>query len=660
MHDCEQLSLVVFLLFAGQVSHRRIEYLLPIDFLTWSIRDTQLKGKIESSLSTFTENNKHNISHVSEADPDPPEDTIRGFLLALKRKMKLLTTQVITLDTSHKSSVMEKGFSLKKRKQGKVRQQQKKTKKGDLTNKHGVDEGKDDPGDANTIDEVGFIADEDPATSSKSLKADEKQRLLKRKRFHNFTENLMAHEYLACRRLDRIYHRATLRFSTQGENLSEMDDCSKVKDPYSTTYIIVSMSGDMFLTGQVFRIIGIFLALANGVIEPGFVECVFDENYPHLVPTPAAPFVGMVAGDAHYMTQEGKTQSILSPRVANRYRKGWNQASTLYRVKDWQEVVYGHIVRKWKTDCRDPTTGRLQLEKEWTEGILLPWAKKANSQLEDYQRWLKTRHEECHSLPIRDINGLSCMNPPVSEASLAATTMSLVDSSVPEAYTKVLTYLRQLDSSGRWPMTTPKRQLVMISTAEGEEAKEIQADSLSMALVNAKNNRRGLLSAYSYAEGQGGASGSFSVGLMPGGVNKEPKANSMFPELVKAAFELELKLCPEREPSSTIAINRNAQFRPHIDSGAGAGQSTSLIVGLGTYSGGELMVEGEKHDIRYNAIEFNGWKQRHWTLPFNGERYSLVWFTPKGCEGLRGIDLELDRGPTKNKEAINLDDWSTE
>ena len=125
---------------------------------------------------------------------------------------------------------------------------------------------------------------------------------------------------------------------------------------------------------------------------------------------------------------------------------------------------------------------------------------------------------------------------------------------------------------------------------------------------------------------------------MPG---EQPKANLLFPELVKAAFELEVVLCPNRPPSSTIAINRNAAFRPHTDSGAGAGQSTSLIVGLGHYAGGQLVVEGEKKDIRYSPIEFNGWKQRHWTLPFGGERYSLVWFTPKGCEGMRGIDLEL-------------------
>ena len=89
-------------------------------------------------------------------------------------------------------------------------------------------------------------------------------------------------------------------------------------------------------------------------------------------------------------------------------------------------------------------------------------------------------------------------------------------------------------------------------------------------------------------------------------------------------------LKPNRPPSSTIAINRHAQFKPHRDSGAGAGQSTSLIVALGDFSGGETVVESVAHDIRYKPLEFDGWGQRHWTLPFEGERYSLVWFTPLG------------------------------
>ena len=67
---------------------------------------------------------------------------------------------------------------------------------------------------------------------------------------------------------------------------------------------------------------------------------------------------------------------------------------------------------------------------------------------------------------------------------------------------------------------------------------------------------------------------------------------------------------------------------------------TTEIIGDIHFSG-ELIVEGEKHDIRYKAMQFDGWKQRHWTVPFEGERYSLVWFTPKECEGMRGIDLDL-------------------
>lgn len=46
------------------------------------------------------------------------------------------------------------------------------------------------------------------------------------------------------------------------------------------------------------------------------------------------------------------------------------------------------------------------------------------------------------------------------------------------------------------------------------------------------------------------------------------------------------------------------------------------------------MVEGEPFDIKYAPMEFNGWEERHWTRPFAGERFSLVWFTPAGCEGI--------------------------
>ena len=67
-------------------------------------------------------------------------------------------------------------------------------------------------------------------------------------------------------------------------------------------------------------------------------------------------------------------------------------------------------------------------------------------------------------------------------------------------------------------------------------------------------------------------------------------------------------------------------------------------MGLGQYAGGELVVESVPNDILYceylgepliirelielvactAPLEFDGWKQVHWTLPFVGERFSLV------------------------------------
>lgn len=77
----------------------------------------------------------------------------------------------------------------------------------------------------------------------------------------------------------------------------------------------------------------------------------------------------------------------------------------------------------------------------------------------------------------------------------------------------------------------------------------------------------------------------------------------MFPSLVKHCFLLEKAICPNRKGSSTIAVNRHAQFRPHRDSGAGNGQSQSLIVALGVYAGGEIVVEGgTRHSVQADRV----------------------------------------------------------
>jgi hypothetical protein len=161
-------------------------------------------------------------------------------------------------------------------------------------------------------------------------------------------------------------------------------------------------------------------------------------------------------------------------------------------------------------------------------------------------------------------------------------------------YEKVLAMLRELDAGGKWPSTSRRRREIIRRLRDKE-------------------------------------SDSFTIGLFPPPL-RIPHANKDLMNLLDALRELEALISPSRPPSTTVTVNRNAQFWPHTDSGAGAGQSTSLIVGLGDYTGGEVMVEGVSHNIRYTPLEFDGWKQEHWTVPFTGERYSLVWYIPQGLE----------------------------
>jgi hypothetical protein len=312
----------------------------------------------------------------------------------------------------------------------------------------------------------------------------------------------------------------------------------------------------------------------------------------------------------------------MSARRTHAFSKGWNDEDVVTSVEKWEERVLEDVAKSWYLDGA-AGDGQLHAEIDWLQNVLHPWTQKARQELDSYRRW--KAGDVVARLP----------------------TLDSIDKCVPDIYAKCLHFLREADAKGAWPSTTAQRQLVMLSTPNDEFQ---TAKNLTAARSAAKNNNENRSCAYSFKEGQGGASGSFSVGIMPDR-SSQPKGNLLFPALVKAAFELEVALFPNREPSSTIAINRNAQFRPHTDKGAGAGQSTSLIVAMGDFVGGELVVEGERKNIRYNAIEFNGWKQRHWTLPFKGERYSLVWFTPKGCEGMRGIDVDYH---SLSKDACDL------
>mmetsp|Transcript_20775 Transcript_20775/g.45061 ORF Transcript_20775/g.45061 Transcript_20775/m.45061 type:complete len:832 (+) Transcript_20775:71-2566(+) len=588
------------------ITHRRVDYCFPADMLfastTESVSQTALQPDTSSlqeyldSLPSFTPGStysagENSLSREQAPFSTRPNDKTLTYLYQMKMLMKRITTQVEEIDDKDEGAALEKEYHDAKRKK-KKRKGQKDTESSTTNNKH-------ESSDTSR-----------PLTSKPQLK-------VKRKRFHNFCPTILAHDYLAFRRVDRIFHRVTIRLegpSNSDRAAIPLVSCTTIQN---RPFIVFSLSGDLFLQQQAVRIVGLLIAICRGVIDEDIIDCIFEEEFTNLVPAPPAPRIGLLSGEVTYAKWEGRMAAILNARRTDRYSKGWNDEEVVSAVEEWEMDVLHDVARGWYCEG-EGEDGRLNTETQWLENVLYPWAKKTQVLMEDYRSWKASR----------------ATNSTVGNSFLPS--LESIDPAAPPIFETVLFHLRRADQSNLWPSTSAGRQLVMLTTSNEES----QARTLTVAHMNVKINTKSESSAYSFKEGEGGASGSFSVGAMPGQCS-QPKGNLLFPELVKAAFELEVALFPDREPSSTIAINRNAQFRPHTDNGAGAGQSTSLIVGLGTYAGGELVVEGAKKDIRYKAIEFDGWKERHWTLPFQGERYSLVWFTPKGCEGVRGIDLKL-------------------
>jgi len=81
-------------------------------------------------------------------------------------------------------------------------------------------------------------------------------------------------------------------------------------------------------------------------------------------------------------------------------------------------------------------------------------------------------------------------------------------------------------------------------------------------------------------------------------------------------------------PWNSITLNQNYCAQPHRDKG---NTGLSYLVAFGSYTGGKLkMHEGllaGSHDICGNAIVANFSDTTHSVEPFEGERYSLVFYT---------------------------------
>jgi len=95
-------------------------------------------------------------------------------------------------------------------------------------------------------------------------------------------------------------------------------------------------------------------------------------------------------------------------------------------------------------------------------------------------------------------------------------------------------------------------------------------------------------------------------------------------------YSLILQFAKAHVPSSlvwnSIQCNQNYECKPHKDSG---NKNDSLVIAFGNYTGGELVIEGLECDIRHTPIIDDFTTKTHYVLPFQGDRYSLVfYYTP--------------------------------
>ena len=98
--------------------------------------------------------------------------------------------------------------------------------------------------------------------------------------------------------------------------------------------------------------------------------------------------------------------------------------------------------------------------------------------------------------------------------------------------------------------------------------------------------------------------------------------NLKYPELYEQLKILIREIDADFE-YNTITVNHNFKCLPHYDQ---ANKSPSIILTLGDFEGGKLIVEGCPIDIHWKPLIFNGSVCEHATEDFTGCRYSIIYY----------------------------------
>ena len=115
----------------------------------------------------------------------------------------------------------------------------------------------------------------------------------------------------------------------------------------------------------------------------------------------------------------------------------------------------------------------------------------------------------------------------------------------------------------------------------------------------------------------------------------ESSSGKKFPDLYLQLKNLASKIDPNFKYTS-ITVNKNFRSFPHYDF---CNKGMSMIIAIGNFTGGRLIVEDVLVDIHNKVHYFDGSKQLHHTEDFQGTRYSMIFFTRKTWETKNSKEL---------------------
>ena len=122
-----------------------------------------------------------------------------------------------------------------------------------------------------------------------------------------------------------------------------------------------------------------------------------------------------------------------------------------------------------------------------------------------------------------------------------------------------------------------------------------------------------------------GRSQTFGIVKSRSGSYVGSRNNFQRPEVLAELYKVAAAILPRDFRYLSIQVNDNYETTPHRDK---SNYGESAIIGFGDYTGGELVVEDHLVNIQYQLCFFDGSLYTHSTRPFQGQRFSLVFFRP--------------------------------